>query len=114
MYRNSPKKLTLRATSLLSFFFCCFYSFSAFASTHSSIDSIYSSGHSSSIRAANEEDCDKDNHAHNFSNPLLADVFSYISLELPSISIDVINLRAAQVPHKLYLMVKSGNSPPLA
>ncbi len=98
----------------MSFFFCCFYSFSAFASTHSSIDSIYSSGHSSSIRAANEEDCHKDNHPHSFSNLIPAVVFSSISIELPSISVDVINLRDAQVPHKLYLMVKSGNSPPLA
>jgi hypothetical protein len=112
MYKNG-QKITLRAAKSLSFFFCCFYSFSAFASTHSSIDSIYSSEHSNSIRAANEENYHNDNSSQSFSNPIPAVVFSSISIELPSISI-VASLRAFQVPHKLYLIVKSGNSPPLA
>lgn len=114
MHKNEQKKLTFRTASLLSFLFCCFYSLSAFASNHSSIDSIYSFGNSSSIRAANAEDCHKDNNSHSFLNLLSPVVFSYKALESPSISIDAINLCAVQIPHKLYLMVKSGNSPPLA
>ena len=114
MYKNGQKKLVLRTASLLSFFFFCFYSFSAFASTIN-VDSFYSADHQSSIRAANKEDCHSDSSSSSFSHPLFtAGVFSQLTLERPLISIDVINLRASQVPHKLYLMIKSGNSPPFA
>jgi hypothetical protein len=113
MYKN-VQKFTLRTASLLSIFFCFFYNLSAFASTRSRIDSLYSSGNSSSIRAANEEDCHRDSSSHYSSNLLPAVVFGSFTFDPLSIDIDAINLNAVQIPHKLYLIVKSGNSPPLA